>query len=229
MKYAALVFFMFVPLVGLCVSVEDIGRLAELETTDDLILQIIDKEGVNRPLNAKDVIYLKERGLSEGVIDYLWRQSYQDKGFLPPQEGESKMIGESLRTYSSIDKAGNKIVVLTNLDEDGRRMGPPPPPRMEPEAQPQVFYSEPPAQPIYVDARPPGPAWAFQEEDMQSYLPAPLPFSDYGGYYPFFSTISFIPARPIVPHCKPTMQRFEKINIHAPVVWPGQRFKLGKK
>ena len=229
MKLLACVFFILIPVAGMCISVDDLGRLAELGTADDLVFQIIEKEGMNRSINAKDVIYLKERGLSDRVIDYLWKQSFQDKEFLPPQEGESKMIDESLRTYEGIDRAGNKIVVLTNLDEEGRRMGPPPPPKPDPEPQPQVIYTQQPPQQIYVEARPQGPAWASQEQDAQRYQPSSIGITDYYGYYPFYSTISFIPARHFVPHRKPTWPHHKKVNIHAPVKWPGLSAKRWKK
>ncbi|MCI0415786.1 hypothetical protein L0222_23680 [bacterium] len=206
MKYFALLCFLLVPLPGICISVEEVGRLAELQTAEDLILQIIQKEDIDRPLTTKDVIYLKERGLSERVIDYLWKQSFQDTEFLPPQEGESTMIGENLRSYNSTDKSGNKILVLTNLDENGRRMGPPPPPRPDPEAQPEPQLTYVPQQPkeIYVTVRHEEPAWASQEEDVRGYQAQPfgVGFPTYtNGYYPFYS-LSYFPITPFLnPYC----------------------------
>jgi len=206
MKYFVLLCFLLAPLTGICISVEEVGRLAELQAAEDFILQIIQTEEIDRPLTAKDVIYLKERGLSEKVIDYLWKQSFQEKEFLPPQEGESTMIDESLRSYNSTDKSGNKILVLTNLDENGRRMGPPPPPKpeLEPQPAPQLAFVPQQPQEIYGTVRHEEPAWASQEEDVRGYQAQPFGagFPTYSnGYYPFYS-FSYFPVPPSFnPHC----------------------------
>ncbi|HSE39977.1 MAG TPA: hypothetical protein VLH08_04365 [Acidobacteriota bacterium] len=192
------------PLPAMCISLDELIRLAELQTGDELMISIIDKDGVDRAVSAKDVIYLKERGVSEGVIDYLWKQSYQaEEEFLPPQEGESKIIGENLRSYTSIDENGNKVLVLTNLDEQGRRMGPPPPPAPERPQEPEIVYVTQPAPQTYDNVKSNIPAWA----EMPYYEPPTFSpaISDYGygyGYYPFYSVSTIYPG-PIFPrHCK---------------------------
>jgi hypothetical protein len=174
----------------MCITLDEIIRLAELQTGDELMISIIDKEGVDRAVSAKEVIYLKERGLSDVVIDYLWKSSYQaEKEYLPPQEGESVIIGENLRTYTSIDENGNKKLVLTNLDEQGRRMGPPPPPAPERSEEPQIVYVTEPAPPqMYDSVKSNIPAWA----EMPYYQPPTLSpvISDFYGFgygYPFYS------------------------------------------
>ena len=182
------------PLVCMGISVKEVERLAELNTQEDLILQIIADEGVDHPISSRDVIELRERGFSETIIDALWKHSHQNKDYLPPQESESTIVGENLRSYQSTDKAGNKITVLTNLDESGRPMNPPPPPPPERlyEPQPEPAYYQPEPQIVYVPARQ-EPAWATQEEDARMYQDYPYGTgfpTYYGGYYDYPVTYS---------------------------------------
>jgi hypothetical protein len=188
MKFFALLCFLLIPIAGMCISLKEVERLAELNTDEALILQMIYDEGVDHPITTKDVIELRERGLSEAIIDSLWKHSHQNKNYLPPQEGESTIVGENLRSYQSTDKDGNKISVLTNLDENGRPMGPPPPPAPEREyqSQPEVTYAQQEPQVVYAAPRREAPAWATQEEDAQNYQYYPYGTgfpTYYGGYY----------------------------------------------
>jgi hypothetical protein len=193
--------------------------LGQLNTADDLILEIIYEEGVDRPIDAKDVIYLKEHGLSEKIISYLWKQSFQDKEFLPPQEGESTIVGENLRSYPSTDKFGKKTMVLTNLDEEGRRMGPPPPPAPERGYEPELTYVVQPLQENYYPVRSQSPAWA----QMQTVQPSSVTIPFYNsGYAPFYPIFSFYPSPIFNRHCKPIWGKYG-VNVHAPVVWPGMK------
>lgn len=198
MKVFALFCFLLIPISAMCISVKEVERLAELNTQEELILQIIYDEGVDHAISAKDVIDLRERGLSETIIDSLWKHSHQNKDYLPPQEGQSTIVGENLRSYESTDKAGNKITVLTNLDENGRPMGPPPPPVPERQYEPlaEVTYVPQEPQVVYVTPRREEPAWATQEEDARMYQDYPYGtgFPTYYGdyYYPVtYSVFSY--------------------------------------
>ena len=71
------------------VSVEQIVKLAELQTKDELILQMVEREGLDRPLTTDDVIMLREKGASERVIDYLLKLSSPTNVIMQKQEGES--------------------------------------------------------------------------------------------------------------------------------------------
>lgn len=204
MKLFALLCFLLIPLATMGISVKEVERLAELNTQEDLILQMISDEGVDHPISAKDVIDLRERGLSETIIQSLWKHSHQSKDFLPPQEGESMIVGENLRSYQSTDREGNKITVLTNLDENGRPMNPPPPPVPEHvyEPPPEAAYVPQEPQVVYVPAGRQEPAWATQEEDVRMYQNYPYGTgfpTYYGGYadypvtYSVFSYPSFHP------------------------------------
>jgi hypothetical protein len=197
MRFFAFLCFLLIPFACMGISVKEVERLAELNTEENLILQMIYDEGVDHPIGAKDVIELRERGLSENIIDSLWKHSHQNKDYLPPQEGESTIVGENLRSYQSTDRAGNKITVLTNLDENGRPMNPPPPPppEREYEPQPEVAYASQQPQVAYVPARREEPAWATQEEDGRMYQDYPYGTgfpTYYGGYYPVsYSVFSY--------------------------------------
>jgi hypothetical protein len=204
MRLFALLCFVLIPLSVMGISIKEVERLAELNTQEDLILQIISDEGVDHPISSHDVIELRERGLSETIIDALWKHSHQNKDYLPPQEGESKIVGENLRLYESTDKAGNKITVLTNLDESGKPMNPPPPPPPEYvyEPPPQPTYVQPEQQAGYVPSQRQEPAWATQEEDARMYQDYPYGtgFPTYYGDYYYPVTYSVFSYPTVNPH-----------------------------
>lgn len=222
MRFFALFCFILIPLSVMGISVKEVERLAELNTEQDLILQIISDEGVDHPISSIDVIELRERGFSEAIIDALWKHSHQNKDYLPPQEGESTIVGENLRSYQSTDKAGNKITVLTNLDENGRPMNPPPPPPpervYEPPPEPTYVQQEP--QVVYVPAQRQEPAWATQEEDARMYQDYPYGtgfptyYGGYGYYAPpvTYSVFSY-----------PTFHQRFGSHCSTPGGWLGQR------
>jgi hypothetical protein len=172
------------------VSVEQIVKLAELQTKDELILQMVQREGLDRPLTTDDVIMLREKGVSEKVIDYLLKLSLSTSAAPQKQEGESVWLDKNLRAYHSRDKKGKPILVVTNLDEKGKRMGPPPPPTPEevyvPEEQPK------PVQEVHVTVtheqpEPPPYDDAYPEEPPSPYYDSYYPGGGYypGGYYPY--------------------------------------------
>jgi hypothetical protein len=220
MKVLVLLSFLLIPLSVMGISVKEVERLAELNTQEDLILQIISDEGVDHPLSSKDVIELREHGFSESIIDALWKHSHQNKDYLPPQEGESTIVGENLRSYQSTDKAGNKITVLTNLDENGRPMNPPPPPAPDRvyEPPPENTYVRPEPQVVYVPAQRTEPAWATQEEDARMYQDYPYGTgfpTYYGGYYSYPVTYSVF--------SYPTFHQRFGSHCPTPGGWLGQR------
>jgi hypothetical protein len=171
------------------VTVEQIAKLAELQTKDELILQMVQREGLDRPLTTDDVIMLREKGVSEGVIDYLLKLSNTTSAIPQKQEGESVWIDKNIRAYHARDKKGKPILVVTNLDEKGKRMGPPPPPTPEvlyvPEEQPK------PVQEVHVTVtheQPEAPPYdeEYQEEPQSPYYDSYYPAGYYpGGYYPY--------------------------------------------
>ena len=163
-------------------SVEEIGRLAELKTSDTLILQLIEQKGLDQPLATKDVIYLRERGASETVIRYLLALSEPEKA--SPQAAAEEG-SQNLRTYTTTNKNGKKVRMVTNLDENGKRMGGPiPAPAAEPEPE-QISYAEPPAaQEIYVTVRDERGANQDYGSDYAE-EPSGIPLYDMG--YPYYS------------------------------------------
>jgi hypothetical protein len=171
------------------VTVEQIAKLAELQTKDELILQMVEREGLDRSLTSDDVIMLREKGVSERVIDYLLKLSTTASPTPQKQEGESVWIDKNIRAYHSRDKKGKAILVVTNLDEKGKRMGPPPPPTPEvlyvPEEQPK------PIQEVHVTVTHEQPEAAPYDDEYPEDQPSPYYDSYYpagyypGGYYPY--------------------------------------------
>ena len=95
--------------VASAVSVDEIIHLTKLKTSEKLIVQLIEKNGMERPVTTADVVRMKEQGVGENVIETAL--------------GVRK--SGNIRTYTATDKKGKQIQVATNLDENGKRMGGP--------------------------------------------------------------------------------------------------------
>ena len=54
-------------------------------------------------------------------------------GILPKQETQTEWLTANIRSYYTTTKDGQKKLVVTNLDENGNRIGPPPPAIPEPQ------------------------------------------------------------------------------------------------
>ena len=183
---AFLIGLLFLSLVSVCdaaVSLQQVVKLSKLKTSDDVIIQLIQKEGLEKPITSRDVVYLKEQGVSDRVIAYLMKISAEKP------EGKSTYLSKNLRTYYTTTKDGKKVKVVTNLDENGKRIGGalPPEERMEPE--PAYQTSEP--KEVYVIVRTEEPQ---QRRDYEVEYAPPIPARGiplYNTYYPSYPTPYF--------------------------------------
>jgi hypothetical protein len=143
MKYLLFALALLVSFSALeaAVSVEDVARLSELKTGDQLIIELIRKEGLSAPIGTKEVILLRERGVSEKVIEVMLEQSHSKIANTPEKAAEPSKLSENIRTYYATGKDGSRVLMATNLDEKGNRMGPPAPPPME-TYEPETTYKE---------------------------------------------------------------------------------------
>jgi hypothetical protein len=89
---------------------------------------------------------------------------------------------------------GQKQLVVTNLDEQGNRMGPPPPPKREPDPYPeQPVYEPPPVamqQPIYQQPSMTAPYSNISYEEP-AYYSAPAPSYYSPGFIPNYPGSTF--------------------------------------
>jgi hypothetical protein len=187
--------------VSYAITTQQIIELSKLKTTDDLLLQLIQKSSLDQPVTPSDVILLKNEGVSEKVISYLVRLSNPEKFDLPKQEGESVWISDSIRLYKTRDKNGKLVEVLTNLDEEGNRMGgvvPEQTAQAEEERYPEYVPEQP--REIYVTVRQEEPVDRGYEYgapmDNGYYGGIPVDSGYYGGSYPssYYPTPSYYPA-----------------------------------
>jgi hypothetical protein len=187
MKAALVLCFLLAVSSVEAVTVEQIGKLAELKTQDDLILELVQREGLDQPLTAEDVIVLREKGVSERVIHYLINLTPRQTEIMSKQEGESVYISKNIRAFTTRDKKGKPILMVTNLDEQGKRMGPPPPPNPEPEPYRET---EPQPREVIVTVRHEEPEpYVDDPEYMEDpyYDPGiPLYPAYGGGFYPYY-------------------------------------------
>lgn len=177
----------FAPILYAAVSVEDVARLSELSTGDELIIQLIKQEGLTRPLSTTDVIQLRERGVNERVIEAMLSLSKSQLQTLTEEEAAELRSKTNVRSYYTTGKTGKKILTATNLDENGNRMGPPAPPAPEPE--PQQAYTPPPEpREIIVTVRREDER---RYQDPYQYEDEYYPPYDYGGGIPAYGYPSY--------------------------------------
>jgi hypothetical protein len=163
------------------ITPEEIVRLIQLKTSDDVLAQLIYTNPLNEPLTPAQVIYLKQNGVSERILSALLNGSKLRSDTLPPQDSESYWVNESARYYYTTTKDGDKKLVVTNLDEKGNRMGPPPPPPRKQSKEPEIRSEQPTYQippEIHVTMEP--QQWNFRQPSVTS------PYSNVSNEYPSF-------------------------------------------
>jgi hypothetical protein len=185
-----LVFLVSLSFCMAAVSTAEIVKLTKLKTSDDVIIQLIQKNGLDKKITSKDIVYLKEQGVSDRVIRYLLKISQAKSEKLPKQETPSTWLSENLRSYYTTGKDGKRVRVVTNLDENGLRIGgeaPPEPP--EPQKAPVYARQEEPRE-IYVTVRneQPQPEEAPPYQTEEPYYNDGIPLNGYypGGYFPYY-------------------------------------------
>lgn len=164
------------------ITPEEIIRLIQLKTSQDVIVQLLYSSTLQEPLTPLQVIELKKNGASERILSVLLSRSGLPPDTLPRQESESYWVNESARYYYTTTKDGERRVVVTNLDEKGNRMGPPPPPRRkqpEPDLRPDPStYQIPPE--IHVTLEP--QRMDYGQRSLTS------PYSNISNEYPSFGS-----------------------------------------
>lgn len=119
----ALIFVLAASTITYGITTQEIVQLSKLKTGDELLIELIQKSPLDKSITTQDVLLMKDAGVSERVITYLLKVSDPEKIKLPEQEGESVWISENIRVYRTRDKNGKVIEVVTNLDEQGKRVG----------------------------------------------------------------------------------------------------------
>ena len=169
------------------VTLDDIVKLSKSGTKDDVILQLIQKEGLPRPVTSREIIYLKQQGVSDAVIAYLLKLS---------EENQSALVEKNLRSYYTTAKNGKRIRVVTNLDENGKRMGGPIPPDPAPQPEARVVYDRPP-QEIRIVVENQSRREARYEDEYPEYVDDKYSMPEFPAYYPY--STSFYPYYPYIP------------------------------
>jgi hypothetical protein len=172
------------------ITVDQVIQLASSKTSDDLMLQTIRKDPLTQPIGTDEILKLKDAGVSEAVIQELMKQSDELKA------GTKTVNGSQIRTYYTTNKDGKQVRMLTNLDDQGKRIG-----GMSTEAPAPVFELPPPSPELYVQKpREPEP-----EQYEQPYPQNGIPLyggSYYPGGYPVYSP-GFIPGSCLNGNCFP--------------------------
>jgi len=179
----AVILLLFFTISVYALSVEEIARLSKLKTSDDLLIQIIQKDKPAKPLSSRDILFLKEQGVSDRVISYLIQTSGTKQ--------KEDYIAENLRVVYTTDKKGKQHRVVTNMDEKGKRLGP----ELPPEAKQEVVQYQAPEPPreVYVILKDESDRRSDDYEDEYSEPPPDqngIPL--YDGYYPGYSPY-FVP------------------------------------
>src|SRR4029077_1410547 len=94
-----IVFFAFLSVCS-AITLDEIVKLTQLKTSDDLIIQLIQNSPIDKKITSQDIVYLKEQGVSDAVLDYVGKASHPDTEKMPLQS-ESKMVEKTLRAYTT--------------------------------------------------------------------------------------------------------------------------------
>ena len=178
------------------VSLDDIVKLSKAKTNDDVILQLIQKEGLARPVTSREIIHLKQQGVIDRVIEYLMKLS---------AEKESAIADKNLRSYYTTAKNGKRIRVVTNLDENGKRMGGPIPPDPVPQQEARVVYERPP-QEIRIVVEDQSRRGERYEGEYREYVDDRYRMPEFPAYYPY--------SAPFYPHYPFTSKRHHGKGNH---------------
>jgi hypothetical protein len=215
---AALVLLLFASFSFAAISTDEVVKLSKLKTSDEVILQLLQKEGLSKPITSSEVVYLKEQGVSDRVIGYMLKLSRPaDSNSLPAQETKSTKLDHNMRSYYTTGKNGQKVLVVTNLDENGKRMGGELPPDIESPKPPQekkepqevrvVVENPQPSSEYYPQEEYPEPEYVDDRYNPPSYYPPAYPY--YGGgelyspyyyKYPYQHNRNYRPMDPNQPH-----------------------------
>jgi hypothetical protein len=186
-------------------------------------------------------VYLKEQGVSDRVVQYMLKVSKADMHSLPPQESKSTQLEGNMRSYYTTGKDGKKVLVVTNLDENGKRMGgevPPPPVEAVPQETKQKapqevrvivenaeqpsgydYRNEYPEEPDYVDDRYNPPSYYAPGYPAYPYYGAGSYYSPYLYDYPYRHNKSY---RPVDPN-QPQWRYDQHLNRPQPTQRPAPR------
>jgi hypothetical protein len=85
--------------VQLSAGVRDVSKLAEAKVGDDTIIAFINHSGTTYSLNASEIIYLRGRGLSDGVITAMLNQRGKAPVAAAPVTTTSAAPAQSSTTY----------------------------------------------------------------------------------------------------------------------------------
>jgi hypothetical protein len=172
-------------------EIEDLVRLLEADVGSGLIVRQIHRAGIAFSADVDALVRLKEAGADERVLAAILdaddgprpatadRRTVRELSLPATVEGGGDAVtSDDLRIYRGRDTDGKTVVVLTNLDENGRRIGGEvrhparpnivsspawsdfnaPRPRPEYAAGPEADGSPPREQPAVVIIREPAPA-----------------------------------------------------------------------
>ena len=184
-QFLAIIFVLGVVSVCSAISTTEIIQLAKLNTSEELLIDLIQRSGLDRPVNTQEIIQLKQAGVTERVIQYLLKLSAPETEQLPKQSGQSVHVSENMRVYQTRDENGKIITVATNLDENGKRMGgevPPEPETVQPDSRYPEYAPQEPRE-VYVTVR-------HEDSREEDYGPPPDDYSPYG-YSPYYGGVPY--------------------------------------
>ncbi len=169
------------------ISGAELKEFMEAEVPEDLILRLLESSGPPEDLTPADVVALWKAGASDRLLEAL----------LPPAEEKpqpptpaTRSEADAIRTYYRDEPDGGKVFVLTNLDDDGRRLDGSPASGSRPNLvtsrpwEPLPEPSEAPADPAEMNP----PLQAPPRQPQQVYYPShgPSTFVQTSPYLGFF-------------------------------------------
>ena len=100
-------------------SVPELMEFLEAEMPEDLILRLLESSRPPEDLTPAEVVALWEAGASDRLIEAVLPPA-QEKPTQPAPA--ARFEADAIRAYYRDEPDGGKMFVLTNLDDDGRRL-----------------------------------------------------------------------------------------------------------
>jgi hypothetical protein len=132
-------------------ALSEVRSMLEQGVPPEAVIAYIEAEDLRFELSAEDIIGLNQAGADADLLIFLLERRRQ-----PVDEGQAEPVfdSEGFRAFWERDSEGRDVLVVTNLDEKGRRTDDPPPipAEEEPADRDAVEETPPPAEPEIVPA-----------------------------------------------------------------------------
>ena len=104
-------------------TVSDLVDFLDSEVPEELLLRLLESSGLPEELTPADLVTLWEAGASEELLNRLVPPAALPSESASTEDATSKTASKNgIRAYYRDEPGGGQVFILTNLDDDGRRL-----------------------------------------------------------------------------------------------------------